>query len=301
MTQTLLVLIEDIQSNRDLSLPDYLVDAIGQVLDANDKDQALIAMSLVPPSELYLAQQLKIIDPDAIHHAREFLISKLAVIHYDKWLSLYHSLSDSSQYIVDQDNVGRRSLRQVCLNYLLSIDNDSSWELAISQYNNANNMTERLGAFHALLKSSSPDTEKIIEEFYDKYKQHSLAMDKWLAVQATVPKAETLLRVKELEKKRIFDRKNPNKLRSLVGTFVSQNPVCFHALDGSGYDYLAHWLLELDPVNPQVAARLASSFNSWKSYDQKRQDLMKYSLEKINNTKNLSKDVKEIVSKALAA
>ncbi len=301
MRETLLTLIDDIQNNRELSLPDHLLEAIGQVIDAKNQDQALIALSLVPPSELYMAQQLSVIDPDAIHQAREFLITRLAQIHKDKWLKLYEDLSGSSEYIVDQQHVGRRSLRQVCLNYLLSLDDESSWQMAISQYETANNMTERLGAFQGLLKTSCPQVKRITEDFYSKYQQHALVMDKWLAVQATVPKPETLARVKELEKKRIFDRKNPNKLRSLVGTFVSQNPVCFHAPDGSGYDYLTKWLLELDPVNPQVAARLASSFNSWKSYDQTRQMLMKRSLEKINSTKKLSKDVKEIVTKALAA
>ena len=299
MKQTLLTLITDIQNKNELSLPSYLVEAVGEVLTGQINDQSLTALSLVPPSEIYLAQQLNVIDPDSVHQAREFMINSLARKHKEKWLKLYQSLSDSGEYIVDQENVGRRSLRQVCLNYLLSLDEQASWDIAESQYESANNMTERLGAFQALLKTSSPQAKSVTDDFYSRYKQHALAMDKWLAVQATVPNPNTLDRVKELEKKRVFDRKNPNKLRSLVGTFVSQNPVSFHALDGSGYDYLTNWLIELDSVNPQVAARLASSFNSWQSYDDKRKALMKASLEKINNTKNLSRDVKEIVSKAL--
>ena len=299
MRQTLLELIDNIQNNRPHGLPDHLVDAVGRILSSEITDQALAAHSLVPPSEIYLSQQVKVIDPDAIHQAREFMIKELAHNHKDKWLSLYESLSDSGDYIVDQVHVGRRSLRQVCLSYLISLDHSQIWHIASNQYKTANNMTERLAAFHALVKSSSPDTKTIIDDFYTKFEQHALVMDKWLAVQATVAKPETLKRVKQLEKKRIFDRKNPNKLRSLVGTFVAQNPVCFHAIDGSGYEYLTDWLIELDPVNPQVAARLAGSFNSWRSYDEIRQSLMKKALEKINNAKNLSKDVKEIVTKAL--
>ncbi len=299
MRQTLLELIENIQNNHPYSLPDHLVNAVGQILSSEIKDQALTAHSLIPPSEIYLSQQVKVIDPDAIHQAREFMIKELAQIHKDQWLSLYESLSDSGDYIVDQKHVGQRSLRQVCLSYLISLDNPENWDIALNQYDTANNMTERLVAFHALVKSSCPDTKNVINNFYEQFEQHALAMDKWLAVQATVAKPDTLEQVKRLEKKRIFDRKNPNKLRSLVGTFVAQNPVCFHAIDGSGYEYLTNWLIELDPINPQVAARLAGSFNSWRSYDEVRQGLVKKALEKINSTKNLSKDVKEIVSKAL--
>ncbi len=301
MRQTLLQLINAAQNDSVLKLPDYLIEAVGQVLTADITDQSLTALSLVPPSEIYLSQQVKVIDPDAIHQAREFMIKELARIHKHQWLKLYENLNDSGDYIIDQVHVGQRSLRQVCLNYLISLDDQEVWQIALNQYESANNMTERLAAFQALVKSSSPQAQNIIDDFYSKFEQHALAMDKWLAVQATVAKPDTLARIKQLEKKRIFDRKNPNKLRSLVGTFVAQNPTCFHALNGSGYEYLTNWLIELDPVNPQVAARLAGSFNSWRSYDQARQDLMKTSLEKINNNKGLSKDVKEIVSKALAA
>jgi aminopeptidase N len=242
---------------------------------------------------------MNIIDPTAIHQARRFLIKSLAAAHKDAWIKLYNSLDHLGDYLVEKENVGRRSLRQVCLDYLISIDNERTWGLAKQQYQAANNMTQRLGAFKSLLHSSSPDRQMMIDDFYEQYRDHALAMDKWLMAQAVVPSDETLENVRALEKKSVFDRRNPNKLRSLVGTFVSQNPVCFHAPDGSGYAYLTEWLLELDAINPQVAARLASSFNNWRSYDDTRQALMKTSLEKIQLTSGLSSDVNEIVSKAL--
>ena len=299
MRNELLRLISQLREEKVLILKPALIDVIGAILNGNIKDKALTALVLSPPSEIYIASLLKVIDPTAIHQARNFLIKTLSVSHKDAWVNLYNSLAGSDEYRVDQEQVGRRSLRQVCLGFLISIDDEDSWTFAKQQYYAADNMTERLGAFKSLLHTSSPDRQAVIDDYYDQFKGHALAMDKWLMVQAIVPEPDTLSKIIALEKSSVFDRKNPNKLRSLVGTFVSQNPVCFHAQDGSGYAYLTDWLLELDSVNPQVAARLAGSFNSWRSYDRERRQLMKLSLEKISSTDGLSNDVKEIVSKAL--
>ena len=299
MRNELISLIAKFQEDKALVLKQELIDVVGAILSGTIIDKALTALVLSPPSEIYLSSLLKVIDPTAIHHARKFLIKTLAVTHKDAWQKLYQKLDSRDDYMVDQEHIGRRSLRQLCLDYLISIDDETVWMLAKQQYYDANNMTQRLGAFKALLHSNSPDKKTLIDDFYNEFHDHSLAMDKWLMVQAVVPAPETLNNVKEMEKNSVFDRKNPNKLRSLVGTFVSQNSVCFHAQDGSGYTYLTDWLIELDSINPQVAARLASSFNGWRSYDADRQQLMKLSLERILATKELSNDVKEIVSKAL--
>ena len=299
MTNELLRLIKDFQDEKVLVLKPDLIQVFAAILAGEIRDKSLTALVLTPPGEIYLSGMVKIIDPTAIHQARQFLIKTLAATHKNAWIALYNSLGKSDDYIVDQENVGRRSLRQVCLDFLISIDDEYSWDLAKQQYRQANNMTQRLGAFKSLLNSNNPEREGFINDFYEKYKGHALAMDKWLMMQAVVPSPDTLNNVRALEKKSVFDRRNPNKLRSLVGTFVSQNPVCFHARDGSGYAYLTDWLLELDSINPQVAARLAGSFNSWRSFDTERQALMKTSLEKIKSSKDLSNDVNEIVSKAL--
>ncbi len=300
MSDELLRLISQVQEEKILVLNRAIIDVVGAILAGQINDKALTALVLTPPGEIYLSSLLKIIDPTAIHQARQFLMKTLALTHKDAWVDLYNRLADSDDYVVDEEHIGRRSLRQLCLDYLITIDDEFGWALATGQYYEANNMTQRLGGFKSLLHTSSPGRQTLVDDFYANYRDHALAMDKWLMVQAAVPRPETLNNIRELEEKSVFDRKNPNKLRSLVGTFVSQNPVCFHAQDGSGYSYLADWLLELDSVNPQVAARLAGSFNSWRSYDPDRQMLMKSSLEKIQATSGLSNDVKEIVSKALA-
>ena len=300
MSTELLRLIKLLQDgNNIVALKPALIEVVGTIMAGKINDASLTALVLTPPSEIYLSSLLNVIDPTAIHQARQLMIKTLAVAHRDAWIQLYSSLDDSDDYFVGEEQVGRRSLRQLCLDYLISIDDEFGWELARKQYYSADNMTQRLGGFKSLLHSSSPDKQVLVDDFFERYCDHALAMDKWLMVQAVVPGPQTLDNVRALEKKTVFDRRNPNKLRSLVGTFVSQNPLCFHAEDGSGYAYLTHWLIELDPVNPQVAARLAGSFNSWRSYDASRQKLMKLSLEKIQATKNLSNDVREIVSKAL--
>ena len=299
MCNELLRLIEQFRQEKVLVLKPELINVVGAILAGKITDKALTSLVLTPPGEIYLSSMLKTIDPTAIHQVRQFMVKTLALSHKDAWLNLYNGLNNSDDYSVDQEQVGRRNLAQLCLDYLISIDDEFGWALAKQQYYDANNMTQRLGAFKSLLHSSSPDRQVLIDDFYDKFNDHALAMDKWLMVQAVVPGPDTLNNVKALEKRSVFDRKNPNKLRSLVGAFVSQNPVCFHARDGSGYAYLTDWLLELDPVNPQVAARLAGSFNSWRSYNLERQELMKSSLERILATKGLSNDVNEIVSKAL--
>ena len=301
MTNELLTLIQQFQQGERLQLSAELVEAVGRILVSEIDDRALAALALTPPGEIYLSTKMQVIDPVAIHEVRNFLIKSLAQQHYQHWLSLYESLHSNNDYLVDQQNVGRRSLRQCCLDFLVSIDDENAWKLANQQYRTANNMTERLGGFKAVLHTSSPDRQSVIDDFYQQYKGHALAMDKWLAIQATLADSGTINRVKELEQKRVFDRKNPNKLRSLVGAFVSQNPVCFHAIDGSGYAYLKDWIVELDAVNPQVAARLVSAFNNWRRYDEQRAQLIKQSLQDIISNKGLSPDVAEIVSKALEA
>lgn len=299
MSNELLRLIADYQEHKALVVRPELTQVFGDILKGDIEDRSLTALVLTPPSEIYLSGLMKTIDPTAIHQARRLLIRHLAEAHKQAWTEIYHSLDKKVDYVVDQENVGRRSLRQLCLDFLMSIDDPCGWDLAKRQYQSANNMTQRLGAFKSLLHSSSPDRQLLIDDFYTRYREHALAMDKWLMAQAVVPAEDTLANVRALEKKSVFDRRNPNKLRSLVGAFVSQNPVCFHAPDGSGYVYLTDWLLELDAINPQVAARLAGSFNSWRSYDDARQLLMKASLEKIQSTSGLSNDVSEIVTKAL--
>jgi len=278
-----------------------LPEAYRRILAGKIDDPALASLVLTPPGELYLAEQMQVIDPDMIYQARRFLIQRLAELFRDLWMDLYQRLSvDSGEYTLDARHIGRRSLRQTCLEFLATLDDKPVWQLARTQYMQSTNMTDRLGAFKALLQTSSPQREGVTEDFYNRYHAYPLVMDKWLAVQATVVGANTLARTRELELSPVFHRKNPNKIRSLIGAFASQNPVCFHAADGAGYAYLTDWIIELDGINPQITARLASSFNNWRRYDEKRQTLMKSELERIAAEQTLSTDTREIVSKALA-
>jgi aminopeptidase N len=159
-------------------------------------------------------------------------------------------------------------------------------------------MTDAMTSLAALANTDCPERPEAIGSFYLKWKDDPLLMDKWLAIQATSRLPGTLETVKALLTHPVFTLKNPNKVRALIGAFAS-NSVRFHDLSGDGYAFVADQVLAIDPMNPQIAARLVSSFTMWKRYDEKRKALMKGQLERMRNAQNLSKDVYEIVSKSL--
>ena len=174
--------------------------AFRRILAGEIDDPALISLVLTPPGGLLLAEQMQVVDPDAIHTARKYLVSCVAELFRDLWMDLYQRLSGfSDAHVLDARSIGCRSLRQTCLEYLVSLDDNPVWQLARTQYVQSSNMTDRLGAFKALLHTSSPQGHTVIEDFYHQYHQYALVMDKWLAVQAMLVVPDTLARVRELE------------------------------------------------------------------------------------------------------
>ena len=160
-------------------------------------------------------------------------------------------------------------------------------------------MTDELGALSVLSHIDRPERAEAMAEFYDKWRNDALAVDKWFALQAMSERKGAIEDVKQLLTHPAYDRRNPNKVRALVGAFCFNNPTGFHDASGAGYEFLADRVLELDPMNPQVSARLAGALGRWRKYDPARQTLMKAALERIVASPNLSKDVYEIVSKSL--
>ena len=192
-----------------------------------------------------------------------------------------------------------RSLRDICLGYLNSMDEEFDHALCIEQLENSKCMTDSASAISFIARSSYSDKQQILNEFYKKWKDEPLVIDKWLRAQATVPDQSTLGNVEILTGHPGFDYTNPNKVYSLILGFTHGNPYCFHAADGSGYQFLVNWVKKLDPVNPQVTARLVSALNSWKKFTPELQQKMKESLLEISSLPHLSADVGEIVSKNL--
>lgn len=199
------------------------------------------------------------------------------------------------------EEVGKRYLKNLCLSYLMELNDKSIHEnFVMQQFNQAllQNMTDTVAALRCLVNVENSYREQAISKFYHQWRHDALVVDKWFALQSTAKLPGTLAHVKKLTHHEAFDIKNPNKVYSLVGGF-GNNPVHFHAKSGEGYQFLADVIVQLNALNPQVAARMVTPLTHWKRYDSARQALMREQLELILGNKKLSKDVFELVNKSL--
>ena len=294
----ILDLVKDHQEGKPLLLDNLFIEAFRKTLESAMDDKAFQAFALSLPSENYLADFMTVVDPEAIHEARTFVQQVLAAALKDPFLAVYRANVDTGPYRVDQVSMGRRSLKNTCLGYLTELEDADVRELCVNQFRMAGNMTDVISALVDLANNECKEREELLAEFYETWKNDTLVMDKWLAIQATSRLPGTLDRVKELTKHPVFTMKNPNKVRALIGAFAS-NSVRFHDASGAGYAFIADHVLAIDQMNPQIAARLVSAFTIWKRYDAKRQALMKKELERLLKAPKLSKDVYEVVSKSL--
>lgn len=280
-----------------------LDEAITAVDNGTAVDLHLLAYMLTLPSEAYLAELQTPIDVEGIHFARNRVKRKLSLMLADKYRRLYQLLaSATSAFAVDAQAIAQRYMKNHCLDALVYGADEEGVVLCKRQLANANNMTDELAALRCLAHYANAhigDTAGYLQTFCDKWKTESLVMNKWFAVQASRPAADTLEHVTQLLDHDAFDRSNPNKLRSLVGVFSAANPIAFHARNGAGYAFLADQIIDIDSRNPQIAARLVAPLTQWKKYDEQRQALMCAQLKKISEVTGLSKDVYEIVSKSL--
>jgi aminopeptidase N len=275
------------------------VAAIGDVLDKAMEDPAFAAQMLMPPTESELAAKRTPVDPDAIHAARMALVRAVAAAQAPRFAELYEGTqSDGGHYSPDAQSAGRRALRNACLRYLTAEDDEAAAGLADAHYRTATNMTDMMVGLAALTRMESPRRDAAFTHFHDRFKSDPLVMDKWMGLQAGSMLPETVLAVRELMKHPAFDIRNPNRVRALIGAF-SVNHLRFHGADGSGYALVGEVIRQLDPINPQVSARLAGSFESWRRYDEKRQGLMRAELEKVKALPGISPNLFEIVSKML--
>ncbi|HSD55463.1 MAG TPA: aminopeptidase N C-terminal domain-containing protein [Burkholderiales bacterium] len=280
-------------------MPRPFVEAVGRVLADGARDPAFAAEALVLPSEPYVAEQLEIVDPDAIHAARNALRRSIAGALRAELLAAYRSFEVTGRYSPDAQSAGCRALRNMALGYLMELGDPEIEARCVAQFDGADNMSDRMAALGALANSDATARAGALERFYAEWKREPLVVDKWLAVQATSRRADTLDRVRALLSHEAFDLRNPNKVYALIRSFCA-NHVRFHAADGAGYAFAAERVIELDPLNPQIAARLARAFDRWRKFDAGRQAHARATLERIRSAPNLSKDVAEVVTKALA-
>ncbi|MAG29500.1 MAG: aminopeptidase N [Deltaproteobacteria bacterium] len=278
---------------------DFLA-AWGRVLVDESLDGSLRALALMLPAERVIAQEMETIRPDSIHSARELLGGALAKAHADTLWSAYEALGPMGPYRHEKEAIDRRRLRATVLRSLAWTGDEAAIEAAWAQFEAADSMTDAQGAFVTLADQEHARRDEVIESFFERWKEDPLVLDKWFSIQAGSKRADTLGRVKQLSEHADFTLGNPNRVRALVGAFCAGNQVRFHDATGEGYVFLADAVLALDGANPQVASRMASIFNDWRRYDDARQSAMQAQLDRIASSGSLSKDVYEIVSRALS-
>ena len=283
---------------REMALDSSLVKAFRGVLSDVDADPALLAETLRLPGEEYLSDQMDVVDVDGIHAAREFVKRGLALELESLLQQRYVALNDGQPYQKTAAAMAGRSLKNTCLAYLLETTQGEA--LANAQLEASDNMTDTLAAIQGLVLKGLPAAAAALSTFESTWSGDALVMDKWFMMQAIKPGSDTLGTVRRLMEHPEFSIRNPNKVRALIGVFAMLNPTGFHAADGSGYAFLADFVIELDGLNPQVAARMVTAFNRWKRYDEDRKALMKSQLQRIAGKEGLSGDVAEIVKHALA-
>ncbi len=281
----------------EMALDENLVTAFRGVLVDRDADPALLAEAMALPDEGYLADQMDVVDVDGIHAARQFVRGALAEQLQALLVQRYEELDSGRAYGKSARDMAERSLKNTCLSYLLTTAQGEA--LARSQLERSDNMSDTLAALQGLVLADSEHAAAALAEFESRWSADALVMDKWFSLQAIKPGAATLDTVKRLMRHPAFSIRNPNKVRALIGVFSMLNPTGFHAADGSGYAFHADRVIELDRLNPQVAARMVTAFNRWKHYDESRKTLMREQLRRISAVEGLSGDVAEIVSNAL--
>ncbi|WP_373974886.1 aminopeptidase N [Chitinibacter sp. SCUT-21] len=282
-----------------ITAPEQFIAAYRQLLGNDKLDPALLALMLQLPAESYLLEQLDDVDPSRLALVCNSIKQQIARELRQELLAVYQKLNDGKPYHYGGEQVARRDLKNVCLDFLAELDEAMIGSLLADQYRKADNMTDRLAALRALVNRDGGEAQ--LADFASQWKDDALVMDKWFMLQATSRRKGVLNRVQSLLAHPAFSIKNPNKVRSLITSFCVLNLQHFHAADGYGYAFASEKIIELDAINPQIAARLASCFNRWKKIEPVRRELMKQELERIRDHQGLSSDTFEIVSKSLGA
>jgi aminopeptidase N len=274
-------------------------EALGRSLTDQSADNAFKALLLGLPTEADLVMAMQPADPAALHEARDLLRARIAVHLRDQLGDLHTTLQEAGEFSADAEAAGRRALRNAALDMLSADPHADNLQRAVGHFEAAANMTDLIAGLNALLNFGGEPLEQALAGFYARFEREPLVIDKWFGVQARDPSEAALARVQRLTEHPAFDGKNPNRLRALVGGFSQGNPARFHAEDGSGYRFLADWILATDAVNPSVAARLLEPLSGWRRYRSDLAALMQAELSRIVAHPGLSKNVLELASRAL--
>jgi aminopeptidase N len=299
-------LLASVRGDGSLSLDGPFIEAMRSVLKHPTLDAAFKELVLVPPSEIYVAEQLDAVDPQHIHAAREAMRLQLAQALREDWAEAFDSHQVLGGYSPDPVSAGRRSLANLALS-MLCLDavtrGDAVWPgRAYQRFKDAANMTDRQGALTALVGAHSELAEPALARFYELFRNEALVIDKWFTLQATAPESNgrVFARVKSLMNHPDFTLKNPNRARSLIAAMCMANPAAFHRTDAAGYVFWADRVLELDAMNPQLAARIARVMDRWSRLAEPYRSAAREAVARVAAKTDLSSDVREIVQRALS-
>jgi aminopeptidase N len=274
-----------------------VVEAVRQTLADQALDPAFIAEAVLLPSEAFIGDHMDLVDPEAIRHAREALRQRLGRELEAAWRAAYAATS-ANRFEYSPAAKGARRLRTVALGYLMAAGAEDAAALAMRQFDEADNMTDRQGALGTLANSDAPERVRALASFYERYRADPLVLDKWFMAQAFSTRDDTVEAVAALAGHPDFTLANPNRLRALVGAFAA-NQRAFHDASGRGYRFLADMILAVEKLNPQTAAKLVPPLGRWRRFDEGRAALMRAELERMVANPGLSKDVFEQASKSL--
>ena len=282
-------------------LPDEFVSAIRALLLDDALDPAFVAEALTLPSESNLADRMETIAVEAIHEVREAVKATLARRLADAFASVREANRLQGPYRFEAEDAGRRALGNLCLGYLMELDDPEVWTDCGRQLESADNMTDALAALACFANSPHGwKRDRWLDWFEERWKDDPLVLDKWFSLQATSRRPGAIHRVRRLLRHRAFDIENPNRVRALIGAFCHGNQRRFHDASGEGYIFLSSYVLAIDAFNPQTAARLLGAASHWRRLDPDRRALLRAELKHVRATPGLSKDCYEVVSKFLA-
>ncbi len=297
--------IQGATASNDVLNEAYLA-AMRQVLYHPTLDAAFKELVLTLPSETYLAEQLDVVDPQQIHAVREAMRLQLATSLQADWAAVYEANQDTGNYTPDATSSGRRALAGMALTYLciaaVASGQDEWPGKTMQRFQSAGNMTDRFNALSALVASGHPLAAQALAQFHAMFKDEALVIDKWFSLQAASPdrSGNILPAVRQLMKHSDFSLKNPNRARSVISTYCG-NPAAFHRADAAGYVFWSERVVELDAMNPQVAARLARALDRWSKLAEPYRSAAREAIGRVAAKKDLSKDTHEVVTRALAA
>ncbi len=275
--------------------------AFHRALDAAHSDPALLSEVLSLPSESLIGERMDVVDVEGIHAARERVKTHIGRALHQDLLEHYRALEETGAYQVTPQAIGRRRLKNLLLTYLVASGSEEGAVLCEKQYRAGHNMTDVIHALALVADGDHPARRELLDDFATCWQSDPLVMDKWFSVQARSSREDTLEQVQALQDHPAFSLTNPNKVRALIGSFAAGNPLRFHAADGKGYTFLVDKVLQLDSINPQIAARLLRSMARWRHYDKARQEHARRQLERVAGQSGISRDVFEVASKSLQA